>query len=162
MKTTLLFLVCLSVMLGACGTEDEVISPLWGITYSEANTSGFATGTVDQYVGDTKTTYLIKSAMLRNINADVYVLQYNFESGDVIEIRIAKRTVDRNYTFPGAGGENQLLSATLNGEILQLTTESRISVEPRTGENKVATLPKLLTKNFGVFDGAIGRVPLLK
>ena len=162
MKTTLMFLVCLSVMLGACGTDEDVISPLWGITYSEANTSGFATGTVDQFVGDTKTTYLIKSATLRSISGDVYALQYTFEGGDILEVKIAKRTVDRTYAFPGKGGENQLLSATLNGEILQLTEESRISVEPRTGENKVATIPKLQTQNFGVFDGAIGRVPLLK
>jgi hypothetical protein len=162
MKTTLLVLVCLSVMLGACETEDDVISPLWGITYSEANTSSFATGTVDQFVGSNKTTYTIKSATLRSISADVYVIQYSFESGDVIDVRIAKRTIDRNYPFPGSGGENQLLSATLYGEILQLTSESMISVEPRTGENKVATLPRLLTSNFGLFDGAIGRVPLLK
>jgi hypothetical protein len=55
-----------------------------------------------------------------------------------------------------------LLSATLNGEILSLTEESKVSVQPRTDENKLATLAKLQTSNMGLFDGSIGRVPLLK
>lgn len=152
----------LSVILGACSTEDEVLSPVWGIDFSSEQTAGFAMGSVDQFVAETKTTYIIKSANVRAAGGDVYTLRYSFESGDAMEIRIAKRAFDYNYPYPGKAGENQLLSATLNGEIMQLTEESKVSVQPRADENKLATLAKLQTVNMGLFDGAIGRVPLLK
>jgi hypothetical protein len=45
---------------------------------------------------------------------------------------------------------------------MQLTGESSVSVQPRTDENKLVTLAKLQTVNMGLFDGVIGRVPLLK
>lgn len=162
MKTRFLLLLGLSVILGACGAEDEVLSPIWGIDFSTENAAGFAVGSVEQFKGETKTTYIIKSAELRGVGGDVYTIYYAFESGDAMEIRIAKRAFDDNYFFPGRSGENQLLSATLNGEILSLTEESKVSVQPRTDENKLATLAKLQTSNMGLFDGSIGRVPLLK
>ena len=161
MKTNLLLLVCLSVLLFSCTTEDQKISPLWGIDFSAENSASFATGTLEQYIGQTKTTYIVKTANLRCTGGDVFALTYMFESGDAMELRIAKRTVDYNYTFPGNVGSNQLLSATLNGIALNLG-ESKVTVQPRTEENKLATAAKLQTTDKGLFDGAIGRVPLLK
>jgi len=161
MKTKLLLLISLSAILGACGAEDEMISPLWGIDYSSENTSGFAMGAVNQFNAETKITYVVKSANLRCAGGDVYALLYTFESGDAMELKVAKKTVDYNYLFPGKEGENQLLSVTFNGEKLNLA-ESKVSIQPRTEENKLSTITKLLTVNQAVFDGAIGRVPLLK
>jgi len=160
MKTTLSFLLLLSAMLGACTTEDT-LSPLWGIDFSNETSSGFAMGSVDQYKADTKTIYLVKAANLRCAGEDNYVLSYTFESGEVLELSIIKRTTDSNYVFPGVEGENQLLSAVFNGESLNLVN-SRVTVQPRTDENKFATVTKLQTLDEVVFDGSIGRVPLLK
>lgn len=161
MKTNLLHLVCLSVFLFSCATNDEVISPLWGVDFSTENASGFATGTLEQYIGQTKTTYVIKAASLRCAGGDVFALTYTFESGDAMELKLAKRTVDYNYSFPGNAEANQLLTASFNGVALNLG-ESKVSVQPRTEENKLATVTKLQTTDKGYFDGAIGRVPLLK
>ena len=162
MKTILLLLVSLSVILGACTTEDEMISPLWGIDFSTENVAGFATGTVDRFEAETKTTYIVKAANLRCAGGNIYKLSYNFESGDIMEITLAKRTAENNFLFPGNSGENQLLSATFNSEMLDLTHESKISVQPREGENKLATVTRLQTLGHRLYDGAIGRVPLLK
>ena len=160
MKTKLVLLVSLAVVLLACGSEDET-SPLWGIDYSSETSSGLVSGTVDQFVSDKKTVYIAKAANLRCSGGHTFTLNYTFESGDNLELTIAKRTVDLNYYFAAAEDENQLLSATLNGEVLNLTADSKLIVQPRSEENKFATLTKLVTDK-GVFDGAIGRVPLLK
>ncbi|HTE31550.1 MAG TPA: hypothetical protein VK666_14310, partial [Chryseolinea sp.] len=85
MKTTLSILVVLSVMLGACSTEDT-LSPLWGIDFSSENSSGFAMGSVDQYKADTKTIYVVKAANLRSAGEDTYTVSYTFESGDALEL----------------------------------------------------------------------------
>ncbi len=161
MKTTLLFLFGLSVVLGACSTEEDTLSPLWGIDFSSENSSSFAMGSVDQYRAETKTIYIVKTANLRCAGEETYALTYTFESDDVLELRIIKRTPDSNYLFPAVEGQNQLLSATFNGVALDLV-DSRVSVQPRTEENKLATTTKLQTSQEVVFDGAIGRVPLLK
>ena len=161
MKTTLLLLVSLSVVLSACSTEDEVISPLWGIDFSAENSSGFATGSVEQFIGQSKTTYIIKTANLRCSGGDVYSLLYTFETGETMELNISKKTIDYFYYFPGAPGSNQLLAAKFNGVALNLD-ESKVTIQPRTEENKLATSTKLLTLDESLFDGSVGRVPLLK
>jgi len=161
MKTNLLLLVCLSGFLFSCSPEDEMVSPLWGIDFSTENASGFATGTLEQYIDQTKTTYIIKTANVRCAGGDTYALAYTFESGDAMELRIAKRTIDTNYSYPGDAGSNQLLAASFNGVSLNLG-ESKVSIQPRTEENKLATVTKLMTLDKGLFDGAVGRVPLLK
>jgi len=160
MKTTLSLLLLLSAMLGACTTEDT-LSPLWGIDFSSETSSGFAMGSVDQYKADTKTIYLVKAANLRCAGEDNYILSYEFESGEILELTIMKKTTDSNYMFPGVEGENQLVSAMFNGESLNLV-DSKVTVQPRTAENKFSTITKLQTQDEVVFDGAIGRVPLLK
>jgi len=160
MKTTLLLLVSLSVFLGACSTEEN-LSPQWGIDFSSESTSGFASGSVDQYRAETKTSYVVKMANLRSAGEDVYALSYTFESGDALELRITKKVPGNDYVFPGNAGENQLLSATFNGKPLSLV-DSRVSIQPRTEENKLATATKLQTSEEVVFDGTIGRVPLVK
>jgi hypothetical protein len=160
MKTKTLLLISLSAILLACSAEDET-SPLWGIDYSAENASGFAMGSVDQFISNTKTVYTIKAASVRAVGGDVFDLSYTFESGDLMELKIAKNSVDMNYYFPGTTGENQLLSAKFNGETLTLG-ESTITVQPRTEENKFATTTKLQTIDRGLFDGSITRVPLLK
>jgi hypothetical protein len=160
MKTTLLLLVGLSVILGACGTE-ETLSPQWGIDFSSENSSSFAMGSVDQYKAETKTSYIVKTANLRCAGEDTYSLSYIFESGDALELTIIKKSPGTDYFFPGEAGDNQLLSATFNGQSLDLV-DSKVSVQPRTEENKLATMTKLQTFDEVVFDGAIGRVPLLK
>lgn len=160
MKTKLLILVCLSATLLACDAENE-ISPLWGIDYSSENTSSFAMGSVDQFISSTKTVYIAKAAAVRCAGGNVYDLSYTFESGDYLELKMLKATPDLNYHFPGKEGENQLLSATFNGEAMNLA-ESKVTIQPRTEENKFATITTLNTIDKGVFDGAISRVPLLK
>ena len=161
MKRTLLLLVSLSVILGACSSTEETRSPQWGIDFSSESTSGFANGSVDQYRAETKTSYVVKMANLRSAGEDVYALSYTFESGDALELRITKKVPGNDYVFPGNAGENQLLSATFNGKPLSLV-DSRVSIQPRTEENKLATATKLQTSEEVVFDGTIGRVPLVK
>ena len=161
MKRTLLLLLSLSVFLGACSTEEEKASPQWGIDFSSEITSGYAMGAVDQYKAETKTSYIVKMANLRSAGDDVFALAYTFESGDALELRIVKKSPRSDYFFPGNAGENQLLSATFNGKPL-LLVDSRVSIQPRTDENKLATATKLQTSEEVVFDGTIGRVPLLK
>ena len=160
MKTKLLLLVSLSVILGACGTE-EIQSPQWGIDFSSESASGFAMGSVDQYKADTKISYIVKMANLRSAGDDIYALTYTFESGDALELRIVKKAPGNDYPFPGDAEGNQLLSATFNGQSL-LLVDSKVSIEPRTDENKLATATKLQTSEEVVFDGTIGRVPLVK
>ena len=160
MKTKLLLLVSLSVFLGACSTE-ESLSPQWGIDYSSESTSSFAMGSVDQYQAESKTSYIVKMANLRSAGDDIYSLSYTFESGDALELRIVKRVPGSDYTFPGDAEGNQLLSATFNGQSLRLV-DSKVSIQPRTEENKLATATKLQTSEEVVFDGTIGRVPLVK
>lgn len=162
MKTIYLLLVSLPVILFSCSTEDEVISPLWGIDFSAENSSALVTGSVEQFIGQTKTTYIIKTANLRSSGGGVvHALLYTFESGATMEIKIAKRTVDTSYFYPGTAEANQLLSATFNGIALSLG-ESKVMVQPRTEENKLATIIRLQTSDKGFFDGTVGRVPLLK
>jgi len=160
MKTKLLLVVGLSVILGACGTE-ETMSPQWGIDFSSESTSGFAKGSVDQYHAETKTSYIVKTANLRSAGEDTYALNYTFESGDALELRIVKKVPGSDYAFPGDAGGNQLLSASFNGQTLQLV-DSKVSILPRLDENKLATATKLQTAEEVVFDGSIGRVPLVK
>ncbi len=162
MKTRLLLLISLSVSIGACTTEEEGPSPLWGIEYSEENASSFAMGSVNQYIDQTKTTYIVKTAQLRNVSSNVFTLLYTFDSGEAMELKVVKRTIDTNFWFPGNDGGNQLLSVMFKGELLSLDTDSKVSIQPRTEENKVATIATIHTLNKGLFDGAIGRVPLLK
>jgi hypothetical protein len=161
MKRTLLLLVSLSVILGACSSAEETMSPQWGIDFSSESTAGFAMRSVDQYRAETKTSYIVKMANLRSAGDDVFALSYTFEGGDALELRIVKKSPGSDYFFPGNAGENQLLSATFNGKVLSLV-DSKVSIQPRTEENKLATSTKLQTSEEVVFDGTIGRVPLLK
>ena len=137
------------------------MSPQWGIDFSSESTAGFAMGSVDQYRAETKTSYIVKMANLRSAGDDTYALTYTFESGDALELRIVKRAPGSDYPFPGEAGGNQLLSATFNGQSL-LLVDSKVSIQPRTEENKLATATKLQTSEEVVFDGTIGRVPLVK
>jgi len=162
MKTKLLLLISLSVAIGACTTEEELLSPIWGIEYSDENSTGFASGSVNQFIDQTKSTYIAKTAAMREVSTNVFMLTYTFESGESMEIKVIKRTIDHNFYFPGNDGGNQLLSAIFHGELLSLDTDSKISIQPRTEENKLATIAKIYTVDKGLFDGAIGRVPLLK
>jgi hypothetical protein len=161
MKTKLLLLICLSVAVGAC-TAEEDLSPIWGIEYSNENSSGFASGTVYQYIDQTKSTYIAKTAAMREVSGGVFMLSYTFESGESMDIKVIKRTIDTNFYYPGNDGGNQLVSAIFKGELLSLDANSKISIQPRTEENKLATIAKIYTVDKGLFDGAIGRVPLLK
>ncbi len=160
MKTSLLVLVSLSAVLLACSAEDE-LSSIWGIDYSAETASAFAMGSVNQYNGESKSIYIVKNASMRCTGGDAFSLHYLFENGETLEIQLVKKTVDYNYTFPGSEGSNLLLSVQFNGEKLNLK-ESKVTIQPRTAENKLATLTKVYTLDKGVFDGAIGRVPLLK
>lgn len=162
MKTKLLLLICLSVAMGACTTEEENLSPLWGIEYSDENSAGFASGSVSQFIDQSKSTYIAKTAAMREVNTGVFTLSFTFESGESMEIKVIKRTIDQNFYYPGNDGGNQLLSAIFQGELLSLDANSKINIQPRTEENKLATIAKIYTVNNGLFEGAIGRVPLLK
>lgn len=161
MKTKLLILICLSVAMGACTTEEE-LSPLWGIEYSDENSTGFASGSVSQFIDQSKSTYIAKTGAMREVNTGVFTLSFTFESGESMEIKVIKRTIDQNFYYPGNDGGNQLLSAIFQGELLSLDASSKITIQPRTEENKLATIAKIYTVNNGLFEGAIGRVPLLK
>lgn len=162
MKTRLLLLICLSVATVACTTDEGVKSPLWGIEYSDENSASFASGSFNQFIGQTKSTYIAMYASMREVNTNVFMLSYTFESGETMEIKVIKRTIDHNFYYPGNDGGNQLLSAIFKGELLSLDENTKISIQPRTEENKLATLAKIYTVDKGLFDGAIGRVPLLK
>ena len=71
MKTKLLLLISLLVAMGACTTEEELLSPIWGIEYSDENSMGFASGSVNQFIDQTKSTYIAKTASMREVNANV-------------------------------------------------------------------------------------------
>lgn len=162
MKTRLMHLICLSVAIVACSPEEEPESPLWGIEYSDPNSTGFASGSVNQFIDQTKSTYIAKTASLREVGSGVFMLSYTFESGESMDIKVIKRTIDQNFYYPGNDGGNQLVTAIFNGELLSLADNTKLSIQPRTEENKLATLAKIYTVDKGLFDGAIGRVPLLK
>ena len=162
MKTKLLLLISVAVAIVACTPEDEPESPLWGIEYSDQNSTGFASGSVNQFIDQTKSTYIAKTASLREVNTGVFMLTCTFESGESMDIKVIKRTIDQNFYYPGNDGGNQLVSAIFNGELLSLTGDTKLSIQPRTEENKLATIAKIYTVDKGLFDGAIGRVPLIK
>lgn len=161
MKTKLLLLICLSVAIGACTTEED-LSPLWGIEYSDENSTGFASGTVNQFIDQTKSTYVAKTASMREVNSGVFMLSFTFESGETMDIKVIKRTIDTNFYYPGNDGGNQIITAIFQGDLLSLDANTKVSIQPRTEENKLAVIGKLYTTDKGLFDGAIGRVPLLK
>lgn len=158
---TLLRLIVLSVAIGAC-TAEEDLSPLWGIEYSAENSMGFASGSVNQFIDQTKSTYIAKTASMREVSSGVFMLSYTFESGESMEIKVIKRTIDTNFYYPGNDGGNQVVSAIFQGELLSLDANTKVSIQPRTEENKLATIAKIYTVDKGLFDGAIGRVPLLR
>ncbi len=162
MKTKLLLLICLSVAMGACTTEEETLSPLWGIEYSDENSTGFASGSVNQFIDQTKATYIAKTGAMREVSNGVFTLSFTFESGESMDIKVIKRTIDQNFYYPGNDGGNQLLSAIFRGELLSLDANTKLTIMPRTEENKLATLAKIYTVDKGLFEGAVGRVPLLK
>src|SRR5688500_11687421 len=140
MKTKLLLLISVLVAMGACATEEELLSPIWGIEYSDENSTGFASGSVYQFIDQTKSTYIAKTASMREVNTNVYMLSFTFESGETMELKVIKRTIDQNFYYPGNEGGNQLLSAIFQGELLSLDTDSKVTIQPRTEENKLATI----------------------
>ncbi|SHG84632.1 hypothetical protein SAMN04488109_2111 [Chryseolinea serpens] len=161
MKTRLLLLLSVSVLLFACTEGEDRESPMWGIDFSDEAASGFAIGSVDKQNDGAKITYIAKAANLQHVKDDVYLLTYAFQSGDQLQLTITKKTADYNYHFPGTTTENQIIVAMFNGETLDLT-DSDVSIQPRTEENKLYTVTNLHTTSTGDFNGTIGRVPLLK
>ena len=71
----------------------------------------------------------------------------NFTTGSIISKN------DKSMTVSIMGGGSKIIFFDAN---------TKVSIQPRTEENKLATIAKIYTVDKGLFDGAIGRVPLLK
>jgi hypothetical protein len=65
------------------------------------------------------------------------------------------------YLFPGDQTGNRLVSATFNGNALDLA-ESSISIQPDQGDNKLHIITNMHTYNAGDFSGTLSRIPLLR
>ena len=162
MKTKFLLLISLSVAFFQCSTEAEITkSPIWGVDYSAESTTGFAEGSIEQQNDGPKVIYIVNSGALREVGENVYNISFTFENGGSLQLGIIKNTADYNYHFPGNESENQLVSATFNGNALDLA-ESSISIQPDGGDNKLHVITNMHTLNAGDFNGTSSRIPLLK
>jgi hypothetical protein len=162
MKTKILLLISLSVVFLQCSTEGEMTkSPLWGVDFSEESTTAFAEGSIEQQNAGPETVYIVESGALREAEESHYTISFTFENGETLLLGIEKKTMDYNYHYPGTESENRLVSATFNGTPLDLT-ESSISIQPDTGDNKLHIITNMHTINAGDFNGTLSRIPLLK
>ena len=162
MKTKLVIWISLSVVLFQCTTEEKLAkSPLWGIDYSEEGTTTYVQGAIEQQNAGPKAIYIVSEGSLRCAQQDLHTLSLKFENGESLLLRIAKKTADNNYHFPGTESENQLVSAIFNGVPLDLA-ESSIAIQPHLGENKLHVITNVHTLNAGDFNGTLSRIPLLK
>ena len=161
MKTKILLLISLSVVFLQCTEGEMAKSPLWGVDFSAEGTTTFAEGSIEQQNAGPKTVYVVQSGALREAEEKHYTISCTFENGETLLLGIVKKTVDYNYHFPGNESENRLVSATFNGVPLQLT-ESAISIQPDTGDNKLHIITNMHTLNAGDFNGTLSRIPLLK
>lgn len=162
MKTKNFLLIGLSVLLFNCNTEEEIKkSSLWGIDFSEQSTTGFAQGTIDLQHAESKTTYVVNEGSLRQSSENDYTISFAFENGESLQLTVSKKTSDANFYYPGSELENQLRSATFNGEVLSLK-ESSIAIQPRLDENKVWVTANIQTSDATYFKGTLTRVPLLE
>jgi outer membrane lipoprotein-sorting protein len=161
MKTRFLLLISLSVFLFQCGTDEETKSPVWGVDFSTESAINFAEGSIDQQNAGPKVTYILNAASLRQKEDKFYTVSFTFENGEILQLEITKKTEDFNYHFPGNDSENQLISATFNGSVLELS-ESAMSIQPRLEENKLEVVANMHTLNAGDFNGTLSRVPLIK
>jgi len=158
-------MAALVITLSACSDDEVPAKPsVWGIAFSEPVTTVSAGGIVDRLTEGPRVTYAVDYAyLLGNGNATdtVYTLTYVFTSHDSLRVGIARVGNSTNFTYPAAAGENRLRFAIFNADTLHLR-ESNIFVEPRTGENKVATSLNLASTNLGTFIGSVSSVPLLR
>ena len=163
MKTKIVLLISLSVLFFQCSKEGvETKSPLWGVDFSAENTTGFAEGAIEQQNDEgPKVIYIVSSGALREAEENFYTVSFTFENGESLELGIIKKTADYNYHFPGNESDNRLISATFNGEVLDLT-DSSISIQPDQGDNKLHVITNMHTLNAGDFNGTLSRIPLLK
>jgi hypothetical protein len=161
MKTKFLLVVCLSVLLFQCTEEKNMKSPLWGVDFSTESTISLAQGSLDQQNAESKVTYVVSAASLRQSKDHFYNIDFTFENGETLKLSITKKTADFNYHFPGTETENQLISAVFNGNALDLKASS-IAIQPDQGENKLHIIADMHTMNAGDFNGTLSRVPLIK
>ncbi len=163
MRATLFFMAALAITLSACSDDEVPAKPsAWGIAYSEPVTTVSAGGIIDRLTEGPRTTYAVHHAyLLGNPTDTVYTLTYVFTSHDSLRVGISKVGYGNNFRYPAAAGENRLRYAIFNTDTLALQ-ESNITVDPRTGENKVATTLNLSSTNLGAFVGTVSSVPLLR
>lgn len=164
MRATLIFTLVLAVTFFSCSNDDEPAKPsVWGIAYSEPVTTASAGGIIDRQSEGPRITYAVDHAFLLGGEKgdSLHTLTYVFTSHDSLRIGFIKVTEDPNFRFPAAVGENRLRYAIFNQDTLALL-ESNVFIQPRTGENKVATDISLVSENAGAFTGTVSSVPLLR
>ncbi len=161
MKTKIFLLLTLSVLIFQCSTEEKIAkSTLWGVDFSEENTTAFAQGTIEKQNSESKITYVVNEGALRKKEENFYTISFSFENGESLLITVTKKTTDCNFYYPGKETENQLVSAVFNGTQLDLT-ESSIAIQPNQGENKLHVITNMHTADAAYFNGTLTRVPLL-
>jgi hypothetical protein len=165
MRATLFFMTALVITLAACSDDEVPAKPsVWGIAFSEPVTTVSAGGIIDRLTEGPRVTYAVDYAYLLgngNPTDTVYTLTYVFTSHDSLRVGISKVGYGDDFHYPAAAGENRLRYAVFNTDTLRLQN-SKITVDPRTGENKVATTLNLASTNLGTFVGTVSSVPLLR
>jgi hypothetical protein len=160
MKATIFLLI--AVLLIQCNTEEKISkSTLWGIDFSDSNTTSFAQGTIEKQNSGPKVVYIVSEGALRPIGDSFYSVEVTFDNGETLNLVVAKKTSDYNFHFPGGDTENQLVSAIFNGDTLTLH-ESAVAIQPQTGDNKLNIVTNMHTMDAGDFNGTLTRIPLLE
>jgi hypothetical protein len=160
MKATIFLLI--AVLLIQCNTEEKISkSTLWGIDFSDSNTTVFAQGTIEKQNPEVKIVYVVSEGALRQVEDNLYSIDLTFDNGESLKLIVAKKTNDYNFHFPGSDAENQLVTAVFNGATLNLS-ESAIAIQPELGDNKLNIVTNMHTVDAGDFNGTLTRIPLLQ
>jgi hypothetical protein len=147
------------VLFAACDNVDNNADPL-GIGYSDASTSVNAVGSIDQQNSGPKVTYAVTQASVFPTGNGVYVLRYKFTSNDSLDLEVTRRTTDYNYHSDGAVAKNTLTKVSFNGETLEINA-SDVAIQPKTEDNRFATVVNVHTVSHGDFNGTVTGVPLV-
>ena len=163
MKTKIFLLISLSILLFQCSTEEKIAkSTLWGVDFSDENTTAFAQGTVELQKETSQIVYVLNDGSIRQTEENLYTISLAFENGESLQLTVTKKTSDCNFNFPADDSSNQLVAASFNGNPLNLD-ESSIVIQPQQGENKLSVMiTNMHTVDAGSFNGTLTRVPLLQ
>lgn len=147
------------VLFASCDVVDNNADPL-GIGFSDPATAVNAVGSLDQQNAGPKVTYAVTKASVFPTGNGVYVLRYKFTSNDSLDLVVVRRTTDYNYHSDNQVATNELTHVIFNRDTLEIKA-SAVAIQPKTEDNRFATVVNVHTVSDGDFNGTVTGVPLV-